>query len=241
MAEHTTYLLGAEHIWPSSPKILVEEFARGPLYSAAIMGNEVIGICAADFGRPPHFVYRECLYPAPLTDDEHKRIADVSLSCLRALGLGWGPTNIEVRWTKLGPVVIEVNPRLAGTPDPQLVQLAYGIDLITNHIKLVTGDQWNLRKRHSDTAAARFLVADRDGTLDWIDGDSQAAAVPGVAEVKLYVEPKTPIIRKGDARDCIGYVIAVSPSLARTEAILRRAVDLINWSIIPFPTNDQRE
>ncbi|RWK73438.1 MAG: hypothetical protein EOR45_33920, partial [Mesorhizobium sp.] len=143
------------------------------------------------------------------------------------------------RWTMRGPVVIEVNPRLAGTPDPQLVHLAYGVDLVTEHIKLVIGNEWNLRRRHSHTAAARSLVPDRDGTLEWIDGGSQAAAVPGVAEVKLYVEPKTPIVRKGDDRDWIGHVIAASPSVAQTEAILQRAVDLIDWSITSFPTCDE--
>ncbi|TIO18645.1 MAG: hypothetical protein E5X96_10735, partial [Mesorhizobium sp.] len=146
----------------------------------------------------------------------HKRIADVSLSCLRALDLGWGPTNVEFRWTKRGPVVIEVNPRLPGAPTPQLVKLAYGVDLITEHIKLVIGEEWDLRRRHSHTAAARFLVPDRDGILDSINGD-RAAAVLGVAEVKLYVGPKTPFVRKGDYRDMIGHVIAASPSLAETE------------------------
>ncbi|MES0160261.1 acetyl-CoA carboxylase biotin carboxylase subunit family protein [Mesorhizobium sp. C268A] len=233
LAEHATYLLGGKHIWRSSPRILVEEFAQGPYYWADIMGDEVIGISAGDFGPPPHFVIREGIFPAPLNDDEHERIADVSLSCLRALGLGWGPTCIELRWTKRGPVVIEVTPRLAGGPQP--VRLAYGVDLITEHIKLAIGDEWDLRRRHSHIAAWRSLVPDRDGILDWMDGDSRAGAVPGVAEVKFYVEPKTPIIRKGDYRDSLGYVIAVSPSLAQTEAILQRAVDLIDWSITPFP------
>ncbi|MER9243884.1 acetyl-CoA carboxylase biotin carboxylase subunit family protein [Mesorhizobium sp. M0633] len=235
LAEHTTYLLGGKHIWRSSPRILVEEFAQGPHYCIDIMGNEVIGISVLDFCRPPHFVYRELTCPAELTDDEHHRIAEVSLSCLRALGLGWGPTNVELRWTQRGPVVIEVNPRLPGSPAPELVQLAYGIDLVTEHIKLVIGDEWNLRRSHSQTAVARWLVADRDGMLDWIGGDSRAAAVSGVVEVNFYVEPKTPIVRKGDYRDCIGHVIAASPSLTRTKAILQRAVDLIDWSIIPFP------
>ncbi|MER8516388.1 acetyl-CoA carboxylase biotin carboxylase subunit family protein [Mesorhizobium sp. M1060] len=236
VTEHTTYLLGGKHIWRSSPRILVEEFAQGPYYCAEIMGNEVLGISAAEFGRPPHFVFRECTFPAALTDDEYERIADVSLSCLRALGLGWGPTCIELRWTKRGPVVIEVNPRLAGSPTPQLVQLAYGVDLITEHIKLVIGDEWDLRRTHSQTAAARFLIPDRDGILDWIDGDSRAAVVPGVAEVKLYIEPKSPFVRKGDYRDWIGHLVAASPSSAGTEAILQRGVDLIDWSITPFPT-----
>ncbi|MER9026733.1 acetyl-CoA carboxylase biotin carboxylase subunit family protein [Mesorhizobium sp. M0815] len=241
LAEHTAYLLGGKHVWQSSPRILVEEFAQGPFYSADIMGNEVIGIEAADFDRPPHFVFRQLSFPAPLTDDDHERIVEVSLSCLRALNLGWGPTNVELRWTKRGPVVIEVNPRLAGGPNPKLVQLAYGIDLITEHIKLVIGDEWNLCKRHSQTAVARTLVPGRDGTLDWIGGDLQAAAIPGVVEVKLYVGPHTPIVRKGDCRDSIGYVIAASPDLAQTKAILQQAVDLIGWSITPFPTPGEQE
>ncbi|MER8634240.1 acetyl-CoA carboxylase biotin carboxylase subunit family protein [Mesorhizobium opportunistum] len=234
VAEHTTVLLGAMHISQSSPKILVEEFAQGPFYSAEIMGNEIIGFEAADFDCLPHFVFRKGIFPAPLTQQEYKRIADVSLSCLPALGLGWGPTNIELRWTKRGPVVIEVNPRL--TSGCQSVQLAYGVDLIAEHIKLVIGDKCDLRRRHSRTAAWRCLNPDRDGILNWIDGDSRAAAIPGVAEVKLHVEPNTPIVRKGDSRDSLGYIIAVSPSRVQTEAILQRAVGSIDWSITPFPS-----
>ncbi|RUW30804.1 ATP-grasp domain-containing protein, partial [Mesorhizobium sp. M2A.F.Ca.ET.015.02.1.1] len=235
LTEHTTHLLGGKHIWRSSPRILVEEFAQGPYYSVDIMGNEVIGIISAELGRPPHFVFREFAFPAPLTDDEHERIVDVSLSCLRALGLGWGPTNIELRWTKRGPVVIEVNPRMAGG-DHKLIQLGYGVDLVTEHVKLVIGEEWDLGKRHSQTAVTRMLGPDRDGILDWIDGESLAAAIPGVAEVKFFVEPKTLIARNGDYRDNIGYVIASSSSLAQTKAIVQRAVDLIEWSITPFPT-----
>ncbi|TIO86508.1 MAG: ATP-grasp domain-containing protein [Mesorhizobium sp.] len=234
LAEHTTYLLGGKHTWRSSPRILIEEFAQGPHYYVPIMGNELIGIEASDCP-PPHFVFHRGIFPALLTHDEHKRIAKISLSCLRALGLGWGPTNIEFRWTKRGPVVIEVNPRLgAGAPT---VQLAYGVDLVTEHIKLVIGEEWNLRRRHSHTVAWRSLLPDRDGILDWITGDSRAAAIPGVAEVKLYVKPKTSIVRKGDYRDCIGHIKAVSTSPARSEAILQRAVDSISWSITPFPTS----
>ncbi|KAA3451429.1 hypothetical protein C7I87_06935, partial [Mesorhizobium sp. SARCC-RB16n] len=212
---------------------LVEEFAQGPFYGSTIMGNEVIAISSAEFGPPPHFVFREFTFPASLSAEENERLADLSLSCLRALGLGWGPTCIEFRWTKLGPVVIEVNPRLGGMPDPQLIQLAYGIDVITEHIKLVIGEEWDVRKGRSQAAGVRFMVPDCDGTLDWIAGVPQAAALSGVAEVKVYAEPKTPIARKGDYRDWIGHVIAASPTVAQTEAILRRAFELINWSITP--------
>ncbi|NGO55307.1 ATP-grasp domain-containing protein [Allomesorhizobium camelthorni] len=242
LAEHTTYLLGGQHIWQSSPKILVEEFAQGRFFGAHMMGNEVIGIDTADFDPPPSFVFRHLTCPAPLTEDEYERIVNVSLSCLPALGLGWGPMTVELRWTKRGPVVIEVNPRVPGGTSPRLVQAACGVDLITEHIKLVIGEEWDLRGTHSHIAAAQCLNADRDGILEWIDGDSRAAAVPGVAEVKLYIKPKTPIVRKGDHRDRIGHVIAASPSRAQTDAILQCAIDLIHWSITPFsPVGGQEQ
>ncbi|CAN7763800.1 ATP-grasp domain-containing protein [Mesorhizobium sp. LjNodule214] len=236
LTEHATYLLAANQLRQSSPRTLVEEFAEGPHYAVDIMGDEVIGIAAGKFGRPPHFVFREYAHPAQLDDEDYKRIADVSLSCLRALDLGWGPTNIEFRLTKRGPVVVEVNPRLAGGPNPRLVQLAYGVDLVTEHIKQVIGEDWDLQKRHFHAAGARFLVPDRDGTLDWITGDRHAAAVPGVTEVELYVKPNTQINLQGDYHDRVGHVIAASLSLSHTQEILERAVNMINLSISPFAT-----
>ncbi|MES0070273.1 acetyl-CoA carboxylase biotin carboxylase subunit family protein [Mesorhizobium sp. M0074] len=241
IVEHSLFLLGGKHIWRSPPRILVEEFAQGPHYIAHLMGNEVIAIAATEFGPPPHFVFRGYTLPAPLTDDACKSITEVSLSCLRALDLGWGPTCIEFRWTKHGPVVIEVNPRMPGGGDPKLIQLACGVDLVTEHLKLVIGEERVLRKRHSQTVVARSLLPDRDGILDWIDGGNRAAAVPGVAEVKLYVKPKIPIVRKGDNRDSMGYVVAASPSHAEAEAILKRAVDLISWSITALPPLREQE
>ncbi|RWL14132.1 MAG: ATP-grasp domain-containing protein [Mesorhizobium sp.] len=235
VAEHTTYLLGGKHIWRSSPRILVEEFAQGPYYWADIMGDQIIGIGTADLGPPPHFVFRGYTYPARLTDEERQRIADVCLSCLQGLSLGWGPMNVELRWTKHGPVVIEVNPRLAGTPIPQLIQAAYGVDLVTTHIKLVTGEERDLRKTQSYIARAQLLVPDRDGILERIEGAGRAAAEPGIVEVKLFTEPKTLIVRRGDYRDCIGHVIAASRGCAQTEAALQRAVGFIDWPITPHP------
>ncbi|WP_352487599.1 hypothetical protein [Mesorhizobium sp. M0051] len=82
-----------------------------------------------------------------------------------ALGLGWGPTGIEFRWTKRGSVVIAVIGGFMARPLPSLIHLAYGIDLVTEHIKVVIGDDGNFSRKHSKNAAARFLVTDRDGIL----------------------------------------------------------------------------
>nr|BAN09708.1 conserved hypothetical protein [Mesorhizobium loti NZP2037] len=95
LAEHTTYLLGEYHIWPSTPRILVEEFAQGPHFSVDIMGTQVVEICAVQGGPPPHFACRGYTHPAPLTDEECKRIAHVSLGCMQALNLAGAPRSLS--------------------------------------------------------------------------------------------------------------------------------------------------
>ncbi|MBX5014530.1 ATP-grasp domain-containing protein [Rhizobium lentis] len=235
LVEHTARLMAETDTCRSTPRILVEEYAKGAHYSVELMGNEVIGIGAADFGRPPHFVCREYIYPAELTKNDHRRIVDVARHCLRALDLGWGPANIDLRWTERGPMVIEVNPRLAGMPNSRLIHLAYDIDLVAEHIKLVIGEKLDLLKSNLGIAAAKILVADCDGVLDAIQGDSRAAAITGVIEAKFFVQPKHTVVRKGDNSDRIGHVIAVSPTLAQTKAIIQRAVELMDWSITPSP------
>jgi biotin carboxylase len=238
LAAHTKYLLEGEHTWRSTPRILVEEFVNGPFYTANLMGNEVIAIGAAEFGPPPNFVFRETVFPASLTEEEYGGIVNLSIRCLEALGLVWGPTSIEFRWTKLGPVVIEVNPRIAGGASTRLVQLSCGIDLIKEHIKLVIGQDWDLRSKQSCIAAVRHLVADSDGTLEWISGE-RAAAMPGVDEVKFHVRPKTLIIRRGDYLDTLGHVIVASTDRARTQELLQQAVEEVGWLIKPLGTTKE--
>jgi biotin carboxylase len=239
IAEHTAHLLGGSHISRSAPRVLVEEFAEGAHYVAQAMGNEVIAIEAAEFHRARHFVFREVTCPAKLKNEEHAHLVEIAQSCLQALGLGWGPTTIELRWTKRGPIVIDVSPRLAGPPDPHLIELAYGVDLVTEHVNLVIDGESTTRKKRSHVAAARFLNPARDGILDSIKGINWAIAIPGVIEVKLYIAPKCAIVRKGDVSDLIGHVIAVSLTHAETKTILQRAVKAISWSITAFPLRDQ--
>ncbi|MBY3335312.1 ATP-grasp domain-containing protein [Rhizobium laguerreae] len=235
LSEHTTYLLEATYPRQSSPTILVEEFVEGPFYDVVTMGNAVIAIGSSEFGSLPHFVPRKSMFPAQLTDEEHERITDVSLRCLEALGLGWGLANVELRWTKRGPVVIEVNPRPPGWSTCRLVELAYGLDIIEQQIRLAVGDQCDLRKSQYRASVARFFVPDLDGTLAHIRGTDLAKVVPGIAEAGFYVEPGVSLVRRGDYLDIIGHVIAASTDPAEVDAILHRALNLIDWAVAPSP------
>lgn len=239
LAEHTAHLLGETIPRRSSQTILVEEFAEGPFYDVVTMGNEVVAVGSGYFGPPPHFVPYQSIFPAQLTEEQYDHISDISLRCLQALGLGWGPANIELLWTKSGPVIMEVNPRLPGWTTPRLIQLAHGVDIIEQHIKCVIGEECDHPIRQSRASVAQFLAPDCDGTLAHIRGFDLAAAVPGIAEVAFYVEPGVSLVRRGDCSDIIGHIIASSADLTRAEAILRRTIDLIDWEVTPVDKGKQ--
>ena len=64
-----------------------------------------------------------------------KRVTNVSspetaIAALDAVGFDFGPAHTEVRLTPAGPVVVEINPRLAGGMIPELVAHALGINLV---------------------------------------------------------------------------------------------------------------
>lgn len=240
VAGHTNFLLAGKQRRPSPPKVLVEEFAAGPSHFVETFADEVMGIVAAEFTEPPCFTLRDFTIPAPLTKVDQDRVADVVLRGLRALGLSWGPANTEIRLTRRGPVIIEVNPRLSGAPNPEMVRLAYGINLIAATIKVFIGETPDLRKSRSQTAAARFLIPDRDGVLEWIRDERRARAIPGIAEVEFNVTAGMPIVRTGDLRDVIGHVIATSPTHVQTAASLRQALDRIDWSVAQTESVDMR-
>lgn len=234
VAAHAAALLGHvvnERGIPVPARLLVEELAIGPEYSAEAFGGQVVGIVQKHVGAAPFFVEIGHDFPAPLVEDDTAAIHAVTESALEALGLTFGPTHVELRLTAAGPVVIEVNPRLAGGNIPELVRHACGVDLVTETVRLVTGGRPHLdptRNRHS---AIRFLLAPVPGTIEAVDGVDEAGAVDHVVDVRVARAPGDSVSRQGDFRDRIGHVIAVADDGAPAQAAADAALACIRVKV----------
>ena len=197
---------------PIPARLLVEELAVGPEYSAEVFSGRVVGIVRKHLGPPPSFV--EVGHDFPVAADDVEACAR---DAVEALGLRFGPAHVELRVTDDGPVVIEANPRLAGGNIPELVRHACGVDLVTEAVRAVTGGLPHLdhtRRRH---AAIRFLLPPRSGTLERVLGTEEAAAVEGVVDVRVAASPGSPVSLRGDFRDRIGHVLACADSPAAAQ------------------------
>jgi biotin carboxylase len=195
---------------PPQHAVMVEEYLAGPEYSVETLGTEVVGVTRKHLGPAPFFVETGHDFPAPLGAAREQAICAAALSALRALRLGWGAAHVELRYTALGPRVVEVNPRLAGGMIPRVVAAACGIDMIFHVVAQAAGQPAVAVPTRAGAASIRFLVATAPGRVIEIRGVPGARRLPGVVEVGVDCEPGREVVLTNSFRDRLGYVIAAA-------------------------------
>jgi len=194
---------------PTLPWLLVEEYVDGPELSVETLAGEVVGETTKHVGPLPHFVETGHDFPARCSG-----VADVAATAARAvkaLGLDWGAAHTEVRLGRAGPVVVEVNPRLAGGQIPVLIRLATGIDLIGAVVDRAIGRRATLPPPGPGHASIRFLVAPAAGRLACVQGRAEAFEVAGIVDVAVTARPGDVVGGTGSFLDRLGWVMAAGP------------------------------
>jgi argininosuccinate lyase len=218
---------------PIPRRILVESVIVGPEYSVETFNLNIIGMTRKYLAPLPDFVEIGHDFPARLPDKVKEQVHDVVRRSLESLGLGWGPAHIELRLTGTEPAIIEVNPRLAGGYIPELVRLASGIDLISETIRLVRGEQTGLRQSLRRFSSIRFLLPQQEGILIRAEGLQEALQISGVVDAKLSCQPGKRVQYHGDFRDRVGYVIACGKTAGAARRAAESAHALIQLRIEP--------
>lgn len=254
---------------PTIPAVLVEEYVSGPEVSVETFGTEVVGVTAKHLGPQPWFVEVGHDFPggaAPVRPHPHPHGALGATGCgegphralgatgcapataeagrvaraaTRALGLGFGPAHTEVRLGAGGPVVIEVNPRLAGGRIPTLVRLATGIDLVGATVDAAVGEAAPLPPPGPGHASIRFLVAQQAGRVQRTGGVAAAADVPGVVDVAIAARPGERVGGTGSFLDRVGHVIAAAPSAEAARSAAEAALSLLELDIVDVILADE--
>ena len=212
-------------------RVLVEDLLDGPEFSVETFTRQrgqthVIGITTKHLSAPPLFVEMGHDFPSRIEPDRGAALVRAVLDALDALGYDFGPAHTEVRLTAAGPVVVEVNPRLAGGMIPELVFHALGIDLAGALLAQLTGCEPDLMPRRAAWSSIRFLTADRQGRLVAVRGLDEARRLPGVKEVTLGKRLGDEVQPAEEATHRLGHVITCGPdareAAGQAEAALAR-------------------
>jgi len=194
-----------------SSAVLVEALLDGPEVSVESMTlapgvTRILGITRKHLSAPPHFVELGHDFPAVLSAVERGAIEECVLRGLDAVGYDFGPAHTEVRLTARGPVIVEINPRLAGGMIPELVRLATGIDVLDAYLRALAGEPPALEPTRERIASIRFLVAPHAGTLEAPPRYDDLLELPGVDRIEL-TKKSGAVSPPRNAYDRLGYVI----------------------------------
>jgi cysteine synthase A len=176
-----------------------------------------VGVTQRTVSPLPHFVETGHLFPAAVDKALSEEIAETARQALKAVGFQRGPAHVELKVTGSGPVVIEINARLAGGMIPELIRPATGVDLLDQQIRAASGRPLRLAADRSRHAGIRFLIAPAAGRLAEVTGVEEASRVAGVERVTVTGVPGRTVRPAQDAYDRLGHVIAVGDS---PEAVL---------------------
>ncbi|MEI9412894.1 lyase family protein [Mesorhizobium salmacidum] len=217
-----------------SPEIIIQQYIEGREYSAEIIACNgelhCLGIVAKHKGPPPCFVEVGHDFPAPLPELSLHELSSFAARAVSALGLEFGPAHVEFVIAESGPVIIEVNPRLAGGMIPVMLSHALGTSIPDMVINLYAGEAFPpLQSSNTRAGAIRFRLAQDSGKLKRLCFSHNPG--PTVPEAGLLKFEGEEIQINGDFRDRVAYAIAVADELDAAVVAAERMIDSVGIDI----------
>ncbi len=227
-------------------QVLVESLLDGPEHSVETFTladgtTQVIGVTDKYLSTPPYFVELGHDFPSRGEEATCRRLTEAALAALKAVEFDLGPAHVEIRDTSGGPVVVEINPRLAGGMIPELIFHALGIDLLAAWFDLLLDRPIDLQPIRHGRASIRFLTAPQTGTLQSITGVAKARSVPTVREVVVTATPGATLTTAIDTYGRLGHVLAASRDETQRDAVhtaADRALAHIRLEVAPHHGED---
>ncbi|MER8583120.1 lyase family protein [Mesorhizobium sp. M1423] len=213
----------------TSPDTIVQQYVEGKEYSAEMIAQDgalhCLGILAKHKGPTPCFVEVGHDFPAPLPESSLQELASFAAAAMSALGLNFGPAHVEFVITEWGPVIIEVNPRLAGGMIPVMLSHALGTSILDMVINLYAGEAFTPLRTRTRAGAIRFCLADKAGKLKHLSfSRSPDETVPEAGLLKPEGEE---LQTSGDFRDRVAYAIGVADELDAAAMAAERMIDSV--------------
>ncbi|ODP30115.1 Argininosuccinate lyase [Paenibacillus nuruki] len=212
-------------------EVLIEKYIEAPEYSVETISwqgrTTVIGVTQKSLEGLPFFVEAGHLFPAKLTDYQYQKITATVLHALQVVHFKNGAAHTEVKWTKEGCLIIEINGRLAGGMIPELIRLTTGIDMLEQHIYCAIDGPCLPNLHYKGTAGIRFLMSNVEGEFKELTGIDQLKYIHHIKESKVYIQLGETVVPPQNAYQRLGYIVAYSPTFDETVKALDQAIKKI--------------
>ncbi len=216
--------------------IIIEEYIDGRQYLVeALVYNhkiQIAGIIEQEITKGKRFIITGYGVLAEVPNNIKNGIEGVLSSVVTKLGIKNGALHLELRRTKNGWKLIEINPRISGGAMNKMLQAAFGFNLAEETLKLYLGGIPSVTTRTKNYVYTQYLIVSEKGILEKVTGKGRAKRSPGVVEV--YVKPKkgTRLIPPLSMGHRYAYVIAAGESMETAEKFAKNAASEITFQLM---------
>lgn len=185
------YLLMLREKYPEQ-SIIIEEVLKGPQYLVEVVVEQhrphIIAVIKQDITKGKRFIITGYNILATVPPKIMNGLEEVVQSIVKAFQIETGAMHLELRLTKNGWKLIEINPRISGGAMNKMIEAAFGIHLVRETLKLFLGEKPQLTPLHHHFVHTKYLIVGRKGILEKVTGKLRASKLPGVYDV--YVKPR---------------------------------------------------
>ncbi|WP_043496931.1 ATP-grasp domain-containing protein [Streptomyces viridosporus] len=211
---------------------LMESYIDGPEFSVEALsfaGRHVVVAVTEKLTGEDHFAELGHAVPARLPGPDRDRLTRAVEEFLTAMDVTDGPSHTEIRLSSHGPVVIESHNRLGGDHIVELVEAAYGIDMIAYGAAWPLGLTEPLTEPPAPKAAAAMRAVVRaPGTVTAVTGVEEVLARPDVLAAQVTVRPGDTVRPLRDNWDRLGSVVVTAVD---TDSAVRLCERLVHEEI----------
>lgn len=219
-------------------QLLVEEYIEGTQYVIEVVVVEAIPIIVAVIRQEILLDYTFIItaYDIVIEIDEkvYESLWNAVISIIHDIGLHNGTCHFEMRHSSRGWKLIELNPRISGGAMNRMIEEAYGIDLVSETLKLYLGEEPDLIRKKRRSVHSTYITLNSTGYLLEVDGIEHAVASPGVVDVYVKSSIGATMMPPLSMGHRYGYVMAVGESADEARERAEHAVRFIQFYIEPF-------
>ncbi|AUG99985.1 carboxylate--amine ligase [Prodigiosinella confusarubida] len=212
---------------------LIEEYLDGPEFSVEIFlvkGNVVFAEVTEKVTSPlPYFVEMFHIFPTSVLEDKKSHMIGITRQALESIGFTSGPAHVEVKYTKTGPRIVEVNGRPGGdniTSD--LIPGAYQINIFRQAVRNALEQPVTFTVDNPASCAVGYICAPRDGIFVSIENLAFVLQDPVVIRSVINVKPGDCVTVPKSSDDRLGYIIIKMDTPAQAKAKIIELVSSLN-------------
>jgi len=212
--------------FPVRNEYLIEEYLVGPEFSVELFLKNEQAIFSKVTEKLttslPYFVEISHTLPTSSYRESENDIINVALSAVLALGINNGPSHVEIKLTKEGPKIIEVNGRPGGDNiSTHLLEESFGINIFDATVDYYLGDDISIIPTKDNASSIAYLTATKNGVISNIKGLEAIRDNEKVIKYDFSIKPGDTVSIAKSSDDRLGYIIttASTPSEAKYEAL----------------------